>query len=140
MIDAIPKDKKLILFDGVCNLCNNSVLFVIKHDEKNKFLYAPLQSEIGKIVLDQFKIDTTEIDSILLFNPKLNQLKIKSSAALLIAKELNFPINIMSIFLILPNFLRNWIYDIIAKNRYKWFGKKETCMIPTPELQAKFLN
>lgn len=140
MIENIPKDKQLIVFDGVCNLCNSSVLFVIKRDSKNHFLFAPLQSEIGHSIIESFEIDTDKTDSILLYTPSNHTLKIKSSAALNIAKKLGFPTNLAAVFLIIPSFLRNWIYDIIAKHRYQWFGKKETCMIPTPELQAKFIN
>lgn len=140
MINNIPKNKRLILFDGVCNLCNSSVLYVIKRDTKNKFLYAPLQSKIGETIINAFSIDTTEIDSILLFNPETYKIYSKSAAALHVVKSLNFPTNIMAVFFIIPAFIRNWFYDYIAKNRYKWYGKRDTCMIPTPELKAKFLD
>ena len=139
MIDKVPKDKQLILFDGVCNLCNVSVLYVIKRDKKDKFLFAPLQSAIGKDITKKFNIDTNKIDSILLYNPTKNSLVYKSSAALQVAKQLGFPTNILVVFLIVPTFIRNWVYNYIAKNRYKWYGKKESCMIPTPELQSKFI-
>ena len=140
MIEKVPKDKLLILFDGVCNLCNSSVQYVIKHDKKNKFLFAPLQSEVGESIIEDFNIDTERTDSILLYNPEVNSIKIKSSAAIGIAKHLGFPLNLMVIFYIVPNFIRNRVYDYIAKNRYKWYGKKEECMIPTPELKSKFLT
>ncbi|WP_179375648.1 thiol-disulfide oxidoreductase DCC family protein [Winogradskyella wichelsiae] len=139
MID-IPNNKQLILFDGVCNLCNASVLYVIKRDTKHKFLFAPLQSAIGKQIIKKFNIDTEETDSILLYNPLKKKLSYKSTAALLVAKYLGFPINLLTVFLVLPSFLRNWVYNYIAKNRYKWYGKKEACMIPTPELNSKFLD
>ena len=115
-------------------------MYVIKRDKKNKFLFAPLQSEIGKRILDQFNVDTRKTDSILLYNPETNALNYKSSAALLVAKHLNFPSNLMAVFFIVPAFIRNWVYDLIAKNRYKWYGKKESCMIPTPELRSKFIE
>jgi len=136
----IPKNKQLILFDGVCNLCNSSVLFVIKRDKNNRFLFAPLQSDVGAAIITEFEIDTTKTDSILLFNPEKNKVYEKSSAALRIAKHLDFPTHLLSLFFIIPTFIRNWVYDFIAKNRYKWYGKKEACMIPTPELKAKFLG
>lgn len=120
----IPNNKQLILFDGVCNLCNSSVLYVIKRDEKDKFLFAPLQSAIGKTIIDKFNIDTSKTDSILLYNPEKNSLTHKSTAALLIAKQLTFPTNLLSVFLVIPAFIRNWVYNFIAKNRYKWYGKK----------------
>jgi predicted DCC family thiol-disulfide oxidoreductase YuxK len=139
VISKVPTDKQLILFDGVCNLCNSSVLYVIKRDKKDKFLFAPLQSDIGKTIINKFQIDTDDTDSILLYNPKNESLSYKSSAALHVAKQLGFPINILSVFLIIPTFISNWVYDYIAKNRYKWYGKKDVCMIPTPELKSKFI-
>ena len=138
MID-IPNNKQLILFDGVCNLCNSSVLYVIKRDKKDKFVFAPLQSDVGEEIIKKFNINTVNTDSILLYNPKKDRLTYKSTAALLVAKDLGFPTCILSIFLIVPTFIRNWIYNYIAKNRYKWYGKKESCMIPTPELKSKFI-
>ena len=135
----VPKDKKLILFDGVCNLCNSSINYVIKHDKKNLFMFTALQSNLGKQIIQHFDIDTNKTDSILLYNSETG-VDYKSTAALKIASQLGFPRNLMAIFLIVPNFTRNWVYDYIAKNRYKWYGKKETCMIPTPELKNKFLE
>lgn len=139
-MENIPKHKHLILFDGVCNLCNSSVLYVIKRDKKNKFLFAPLQSKTGKTIINKFNIDTTQTDSILLFKPSFYKIYSKSSAALHISKSLDFPVKFLAIFLIIPDFIRDWFYDYIAKNRYKWYGKKESCMIPTPDLKAKFLD
>lgn len=135
----IPKDKQVILFDGVCNLCNSSVLYVIKHDKQSKFMFTALQSEAGQAIIKQYNIDTNKLDSILLYQPNKGILY-KSSAALKIGSQLGFPRYLISVFYIVPTFIRNWVYDFIAKNRYKWFGKKDSCMIPTPELQAKFLN
>ena len=136
---GIPKHKKLILFDGVCNLCNSSVQYVIKRDKKEHFLFTALQSDIGKQILDAYKIDTTKIDSILLYIPEKG-FDYKSTAALKVGASLGFPVNLMAIFFIVPAFIRNWVYDFIAKNRYKWYGKKESCMIPTPELKSRFLD
>ncbi|WP_040249151.1 thiol-disulfide oxidoreductase DCC family protein [Psychroserpens mesophilus] len=138
MIDNLPKDKQLILFDGVCNLCNASVLYVIKHDKANRFMFAPLQSEVGKQIIQKFNVDPTKTDSILLYSEEKG-LTVKSTAALHIAKHLSFPRSLMTVFFIVPTFIRNWVYDFVAKNRYKWYGKKDACMIPTPELKAKFL-
>ncbi len=135
----LPKDKKLILFDGVCNLCNTTVRYVIKQDKKNIFMFTALQSNIGKEVIEEFKIDTSKIDSILLYTPEKG-IDYKSTAALKIASQLGFPQNLMNIFFIIPTFIRNWVYNYIAKNRYKWYGKKDACMIPTPELKSKFLE
>lgn len=134
----LPKDKKIILFDGVCNLCNTSIVFVIKHDPKDLFRYAPLQSDIGKALITKHHIDTTQVDSIMLVDQE--KAYTKSSAALRIARHLSGGYSFLAIFLIIPAFLRNVVYDYIAHNRYKWYGKKESCMIPTPELKAKFLD
>lgn len=138
MID-IPKGKKIILFDGICNLCNNAVLKVIKYDSKNTFVFASLQSETGKKITDYLHIDISKIDSIILFEPTVSY-DIKSSAALKVMDNFGGFWIIAKIGWIFPEKLRDFIYDYVAKNRYKWYGKKESCMIPTPELQSKFLN
>ncbi|OBQ54196.1 DUF393 domain-containing protein [Tamlana sp. s12] len=135
----LPKHKQLILFDGVCNLCDGSVKYVIKHDKDNRFMFAALQSEIGKKIIKAYNIDTEKTDSILLYSPEKG-ISYKSTAALKVALKLGFPRNLMGAFLIVPAFIRNAVYDFIAKNRYKWYGKKDNCMIPTPELKAKFLD
>lgn len=136
---GVPKDKKLILFDGVCNLCNSSVLYVIKRDKTNQFMFTALQSEAGQQIIDHFNINTSKVDSILLYTPEKG-ITYKSTAALKIASKLGFPTYLLSVFLIVPSFIRNWVYDFVAKNRYKWYGKKDACMIPTPELKSKFLE
>jgi len=135
-----PKDKQLILFDGVCNLCSSSVLYVIKRDKYNTFLFASLQSELGQQIISDFNIDTHKTDSILLYNPITHRIYSKSTAAIKISKHLKFPISSLQIFYVIPSFIRNWAYDFVAKNRYKCYGKKTHCMVPTPELQAKFLE
>ncbi|MCK5401821.1 MAG: DUF393 domain-containing protein [Flavobacteriaceae bacterium] len=134
----IPKHKKLILFDGVCNLCNASVLYVIKRDKTDLFMFATLQSNIGKQIIEEYNIDPNKTDSIILYESKKG-ISYKSTAVLKIAFNLTFPSNLSSVFLIIPVFIRNWVYDYIAKNRYKWYGKKEQCMVPSPELEAKFV-
>ena len=128
---------KIILFDGVCNLCNGAVTYIIKRDKKNVFKFAALQSEIGKELVSKFKIDTSKVDSIILIDGEKHYEK--SSAALHIAKHLSGAYPLLFGFIIMPGFIRDSFYDYIAKNRYKWFGKKESCMIPTLELKSKFL-
>lgn len=132
------KDHKIILFDGICNLCNSTINFVIKRDRKNKFKFATLQSKTGQALLSEFKIDRSETDSIVLIDGKKSY--VKSTAALHIAKGLSGAFPLLFGLLILPRFIRDRLYDYVAKNRYKWFGKKESCMVPTPELKAKFLD
>jgi predicted DCC family thiol-disulfide oxidoreductase YuxK len=127
-----------ILFDGVCNLCNGSVLFVIKRDSQAKFRFASLQSELGVQLLSEFKFPQGELSSVLLIkDQKLYQ---KSNAALEIAKHLSGLWPLFYIFKIVPLFIRNGVYDWIASNRYRWFGKKDACMIPTLELKARFVG
>jgi predicted DCC family thiol-disulfide oxidoreductase YuxK len=138
MID-IPKNKKVILFDGVCNLCNNAVTRVIKYDKKNTFLFAAIQSESGKKILDYLDIDTSKTDSIILYEPEVSY-DIKSTAALSIINDFGGIWKITKIAFLLPKAFRDIMYDFIAKNRYKWFGKKDSCMLPTAALKAKFLD
>lgn len=135
---GIPKAKKLILFDGVCNLCNSSVTKVIKNDTKNEFVFASLQSEIGEEIIKYLEIDISKIDSIILFNPKLSY-DVKSSAALKIMNSFGGFWKLTQIFWIIPSPVRNIVYDFVAKNRYKWYGKRASCMLPSVEMKAKFL-
>jgi predicted DCC family thiol-disulfide oxidoreductase YuxK len=129
--------KKIVLFDGVCNLCNGTVVFIIQRDTKDRFRFAALQSDIGIQLTQELGIDTTQIESIIVVHHQ--RYYYKSGAALRIARDLKGAWPLLSVFLIIPPFIRDGIYDIIARNRYRWFGKKESCMIPTPELKSKFL-
>jgi len=138
-LDTIPKTKKLILFDGVCNLCNNAVLEVIKYDKKNVFLFAAIQSKTGETITKELGIDVSKLDSILLYVPDESYYS-KSTAALKIAKEFSGYWKILQIGTLLPDFFNDFFYDYIARNRYKWFGRKEKCMIPTPSIKAKFFE
>jgi predicted DCC family thiol-disulfide oxidoreductase YuxK len=135
----LPINKKIILFDGVCNLCDSAVQFVIEHDKKDVFRFASLQSEIGREIIKHIGIDIKNIDSIVLYQPGIAYYY-KSEAALEIAKNLGGVFPFATIFKILPTAFSNTIYDFVAKNRYKWYGKKESCMIPTAELKSKFLD
>ncbi len=134
----IIENNSIILFDGVCNLCNNSVHFIIKRDKKKRFLFTSLQSDAARDILLQFQLKNSEMDSILFIeNGKIYQ---KSDAILKIVKHLNGMWKISYGFIIIPKFIRDYVYIIIAKNRYRWFGKREVCMIPTKELQMRFLD
>jgi predicted DCC family thiol-disulfide oxidoreductase YuxK len=134
----LPLNKKIILFDGICNLCDNTVQFIIKKDKKDLFRFVALQSDLGKEICNYIGVDQSKIDSIILYHPGVAYYY-KSSAVIEIAEDLGGVYSTLSIFKIFPEKLRNIIYNYIAKNRYKWYGKKESCMIPTPELKAKFL-
>lgn len=133
----VSEKHKIILFDGVCNLCNSSVTFIIKRDKNDIFRFSALQEDIGKRLLEKFQIDASKTDSIILIDG--DKAYVKSSAALRIAKHLSGGWPLLYGFIVVPPFIRNWVYDYIAKNRYTWYGKKESCRIPTPELKAKFL-
>ena len=127
----------IILFDGVCNLCNGAVNFVIKRDPGNVFKFAPLQEKQGALLLKTHAIDIQKLDSIVLIEN--GNVYTKSSAALRIARKMSNLWPLFFVLLIIPSFIRDGVYDFIAKNRYKWFGEKEQCMIPTPGLREKFL-
>ena len=131
------KNKKIVLFDGVCNLCNSSVQFIIEKDIENQFQFASLQSEFGQEFLKKHSLNTQKFDSIILVDG--NQYFTQSSAALKIGEHLK-GFKWLKIFWVVPKFIRDFVYSIISKNRYKWFGKQENCWLPTPELKEKFLN
>lgn len=133
----IPPDKQIILFDGICNFCNDWVNFIIKKDQKDVFRFVSLQSELGVEIQTYLGILDRNIDSIVLYIPNQAYF-IKSDAVLEIAKTLPY-LSWLHLFKVVPSALRNPIYDFIARNRYKWFGKKDSCMMPTPEIKAKFL-
>jgi predicted DCC family thiol-disulfide oxidoreductase YuxK len=129
----------IVLFDGVCNLCSSSVQFVIKRDSKNIFRFASLQSDIGRKLLAKYHLPTTtELNSfVLVQNEKVYT---KSTGALMVAKQLGGAIKLLYGFIVLPAFIRDVVYTLVSNNRYKWFGKKEECWIPSPELKSKFLD
>ena len=129
---------KIILFDGVCNLCNSTVQKVIENDVKNQFKFASLQSEFGQNFLEKNHLGKDEFKSIILIDG--DEFYTKSDAALRIGKELKGIYKLSGLLFIVPKFIRNSVYDFVAKNRYKWFGKQESCWLPTPELQEKFIN
>jgi predicted DCC family thiol-disulfide oxidoreductase YuxK len=129
--------ENIILFDGVCNLCNSSVQFIIKRDPMGHFNFASLQSEIGQKLVEQYGIPKG-IESIIYIEN--NKVFIKSSAALRISRKLNGYWRYLTILSILPSSFRDFFYDVIAKNRYKWFGKKESCLLPTKETKKRFLD
>ena len=135
----MEKDKKIILFDGVCNLCNRSVQHIIKRDRQDLFRFASLQSEVGQKLVEERQIDTEKVDSIILIDPGVAYYT-KSEAAIEIANEIGGAWTVFRLFQWVPVALRNIVYDFVAKNRYSWYGKSDQCMVPTPELKDKFLG
>lgn len=127
----------IVLFDGVCNLCNQAIDFVMQNDPKGHFKFGALQEENTQELLKEYEVDKNYLDSIVLV--RKNRIYYKSRAALEISRKLKGLWPLLYIFILIPNFLRNPLYDWIARNRYKWFGKKETCRLPTPQEKDRFL-
>lgn len=133
----IQDEYNLVLFDGVCNLCNKAVDFIIRKDKKNKFKVGALQNPIVKDLLKTYKIDESYLDSLILIQG--DEVFYKSSAALLIAKNLGGLWRILYLGMVLPQSLRDAIYEWVGKNRYNWFGKKDSCRLPSPNEKQKFI-
>jgi predicted DCC family thiol-disulfide oxidoreductase YuxK len=131
-------DGPVILFDGICNLCNSSVNYVIRHDPQKIFRFASLQSEPGKKLLKQFDLPENDINSFVLIEN--DQPFTRSAAALRVARKLKGPISLLYGFIIVPRFIRDAVYDLIAHKRYRWFGKRESCMVPGTSVSSRFLN
>ena len=138
MIAPLSLPHPVILFDGVCNLCSGSVQFIIKHDPQQQFRFASLQSAFGQQVLEKYKLPLTAFGSFILLEN--GTIYTKSSGALRVVNKLNGAWPALNIFMIVPPFIRNAVYDFVAKNRYQWFGKKEECWIPTPSLKDLFIE
>jgi predicted DCC family thiol-disulfide oxidoreductase YuxK len=131
-------DKLIILFDGVCNFCNFWVNYIIDRDKNDKFRFAALQSEFGQDTLKKLNLSQTDFDTFVLISGEKHY--IKSTAGLLVAKNLGGRLSLLYPLIIIPSFIRNFVYSLIAKNRYKFFGKEDACRIPTPELKKKFIG
>lgn len=135
---SIQEKYDIVMFDGVCNLCNDAVDFIIVRDKKDKFKFGALQDETSKEILEEFDVKEDYLDSIILI--RKDKIYYKSRAALEISRNLSGLWPLAYAFIIIPSFVRDPIYDWIAKNRYKWFGKRETCRFPSDEERAKFLE
>lgn len=127
----------VVLFDGVCNLCDKSVRFIFRHDPSGYFRFAPLQSETGQKLLAEAGASAPDLNSILLIED--GKVYDRSTAALRIARRLSAPFSALWMGMIVPKPLRDFVYKIIAKNRYKWFGQKESCEMPPQGLRERFL-
>ena len=136
-----PGDGGIILFDGVCNLCERSVQFVIRHDPDAKFMFAPLQSVYARTLLKDPELGFEELQAgdldsfVLIAAGKVN---LRSDAWLSICRQLDGWPGLLGVFQVVPRFIRDAVYDFIGRNRYQWFGKKSECMIPTPDIQRRF--
>lgn len=128
----------IILFDGVCNLCNQSVQFVLPRDREGYFSFASLQSDTGASILTENGYSADFLGSFMLYED--GKLYKQSTAALRVARKLGFPWTLSAVFYIVPPFLRNLVYDFIARNRYKWFGKTDECWLPRPEWSSRFIT
>lgn len=128
----------ILLFDGVCNLCNSTVNFLIKRDKKQLFTFASLQSNTGQALLAKFGLPQAAFHSFVYV--KGDKYYQRSGAMLRVLRDLGGIWTLAAVFLLVPPFVRNFFYKIIARNRYRWFGKKNECMIPTPELRKRFLD
>ena len=127
----------ILLFDGVCNYCNRWVNFIILHDKRKKFRFAALQSEAGKKLLKQYKVSGKEESAVLIYNEKVY---LKSSAGLQALYHLGGFYSLAFIFILVPEYIRDFYYDIIARNRYKWWGKRDECMLPAEDAKERFLT
>jgi predicted DCC family thiol-disulfide oxidoreductase YuxK len=131
----------IVLFDGVCNFCHASVLFIIDRDPKERFSFAPLQSDLGRELVAKHGLDPSAIDTIVLVDRERDRVFTRSGAALRIARELPAPWPLaFYLFAWIPAFVRDFAYDVFAKNRYRWFGRTEECRLPTPEIRRRFLG
>ena len=132
------KSDHIILFDGVCNLCNGAVQYVIKRDRKGIFKFASLQSETGRAMLVQSGLPENQLKSFVYIHG--NRFYTQSTAALKVAKQLKGPVQLLYRFIIIPRWIRDLVYDLVAKNRYRLLGRKDACMVPTPELKERFYS
>jgi predicted DCC family thiol-disulfide oxidoreductase YuxK len=134
----VNTNKPIVLFDGVCNLCNRIVQFIIKRDKKKQFLFASLQGKKGQEILKKFNLPVNDFNSFIILEG--DKIYTRSIAALRMVRKLGGGWKLFYVFIILPRFIRDAVYNWIARNRYKWYGKRDECMVPTPELKERFLD
>jgi predicted DCC family thiol-disulfide oxidoreductase YuxK len=127
----------IVLFDGHCNLCNGTVKFIIKRDPNAKFHFAALQSPVGERLLSEFNLPTDAFETFVLIQE--DRYYIKSSAALHVVKKLKGIWKLLYVFVLVPRPIRDYLYSFIAKRRYRWFGRRDACMIPTADIRQRFL-
>jgi predicted DCC family thiol-disulfide oxidoreductase YuxK len=133
---ALPEN--IVIFDGVCNLCEFSVNFIVEHDTVGHFSFTPAQSPFGSSLLKHFGINTSRLDTVVLVSG--DRAFTRSAAAIEIASRLDMPWNLLAVFQVVPEPLRDMMYDLIAQNRYRLFGKKDECMVPSDALRSRFFE
>jgi predicted DCC family thiol-disulfide oxidoreductase YuxK len=126
-----------VLFDGFCNLCNWWVDFVLRRDRGNRYRFAALQSSVGERLLAEAKLPPGFIDSFVLVEG--GQSHLRSAGVLRVVRHLGFPYNLLYVGIVLPRGIRDWLYDFVAERRFRWFGRRDSCRLPTPEERARFL-
>ena len=130
--------ENLVLFDGVCNFCNASVQFILRHDHRQVFSFAPIQSEPGQRIFRAQGLDPADAQTFLVVSH--GRVLLRSEAALEVARQLGGAWRLLGVLRIVPRAWRDWAYTLLARNRYRWFGRRETCLIPTPEVRQRFLG
>jgi len=133
-----PGTERVVIFDGVCNLCSATARFVIRHDPRARFKFAAAQSARGRALLRESGVDPERLETFVL--RKDGRTYVRSDAALEIAKELVWPWRALGVLRIVPRAPRDRIYDLVARNRYRWFGRKDACMVPTEDIESRFLE
>ena len=133
------RENAVVLFDGQCHLCKRAVRFIIKRDPKAWFLFAPLQSRAGEEILKSTGLpDGEDLDTVILVEGA--EAYVKSDAALRIARRLSGPWPLLGVLTLVPRFIRHWVYDRVARRRHKWFGRSDSCMIPSKDVRDRFLS
>lgn len=136
--ESVPLEHPVLVFDGVCNLCNGLVQWIIERDPDGRFRFAALQSDAGQRLLEAYDLPTEDFDTVVLLDGE--NCYTKSTAALETLKELGVPYSLLYPAVVVPRFLRDRVYDFVAEHRYGWFGRRDACMMPDEDLESRFLE
>ena len=135
---GINPQEQIVIFDGVCNLCSHSAQFILRHDRLRAFKLATAQSATGRALLIDRSLDPDELETFVLL--KQGRIYVRSDAALEIAKELDWPWRALAVLRVIPRMFRDPLYNVVARNRYRWFGKMDQCMVPTEKIRSRFVE
>jgi predicted DCC family thiol-disulfide oxidoreductase YuxK len=135
--EPVLENGHLVLFDGMCHLCSASVRFIVRRDRAGRFRFAPLQSDLGRTLCREAGLDADALHALVLLTD--GRVLRGADAALEIARHLAGPWRLLRVFKLLPRRLRQWLYDFVARRRYAWFGRRDACMVPSPELRDRFV-